>query len=85
MLPFSLITVLVLLPILVKIFIKSIDKTKHKPLLPSLIFSKIIHESILYVLTILAILIFIGFLGQMNNEYLYSENHIEYHQIERNC
>lgn len=81
----SLITVVILLPILVKIFIKGIDKTKHKPLLPSINFlSKIIHGKISYiVLIILSVLIFAGYLGQRNNEYLYSENHIEYHEIEK--
>lgn len=82
---FSLITVVILLPVLVKLFIKGIDKTKHKSLLPSINFmSKIIHGKVSYiVLVILVALTIIGFYGQTNNEYFYSENHIEYNDVEK--
>ena len=81
----SLITIVILLPVLVKLFIKSIDKTKHKSLLPSIGFmSKFIHGKVSYIILIfLLVLTFVGYYGQLNNEYLYSENHIEYNNIER--
>ncbi len=81
---FSLLSVCLLLPALMKISIKLVDKTKHKPWLPSINWlSKIISGkvSILMLLLLLSLSIF-GFYGQANNQYTYSDNQVEYTELE---
>lgn len=71
----SLITALVLVPILIKIFSKPIDKTTHKPLLPSFkIFGKITGKRISIVVAVGFISI-IGFssIGRNKLDYIYGE------------
>ncbi len=75
---FSLITVLVLLPALAVMFVKAIDKTKHRALLPSL--KKVQHllsGKVKYaVLGLLMILAAVGFLAQSRNTYMYSASNV---------
>lgn len=73
---FSLLSVLLLLPALSVLFVKAIDKTKHRPLLPSL--KKVQHllggKAKYVVLGILAILSVVGYMAQSHNTFLYSTN-----------
>lgn len=81
---FSLLTVTFLLPALVKLSIKLIDKTKHRALLPSINgLSKLISGklSIITLILVIGFAVF-GFYGQLNNEYLYSDNSVEYTDLE---
>ena len=71
---FSLLSVLLLLPALAVLFVKAIDKTKHRRLLPSL--GKVQHmlggKAKYVVLGILALLSVVGYLAQSHNTFLYS-------------
>ncbi len=71
---FSLVCVLALLPALAVIFVKAIDRTRHRRLLPSL--KKVQHflgGKVRYiVLGVLAVVCVISFLAQGRNEFLYS-------------
>lgn len=68
----SLISVMVLLPILSIIFSKVIDKTHHKPLtIKFKTFGSVISKGRLPVIGIFIILTVIGFLAQSQNDYLY--------------
>ncbi len=75
---FSLLSVMLLLPVLAVLFVKLIDKTKHKPLLPSL--KKVQHMlggKLKYV--VLGVLIVVGvisFMAQNRNEYMYSSSNV---------
>ena len=82
---FSLLSVGILLPLLVKVSIKAINKTKHKALLPSVNFlSKVIQRKVAIVLLFVLIgLAVVGFYGQSNNKFIYSDNHTEYTKLEK--
>lgn len=71
---FSLLSVQLLLPALSVIFVKAIDKTRHRTLLPSL--KKVQHVlggKVKYVvLGILVVLSVIGYMAQSHNTYMYS-------------
>ncbi len=71
---FSMVSVLLLLPALAVMFVKAIDKTSHRRLLPSL--KKVQHilgGKVRYVvLGVLAVVCIISFLAQGRNEFLYS-------------
>ena len=71
---FSLLCVLVMLPALAVIFVKAIDKTHHRRLLPSL--KKVQHvlggKVRFVVLGVLALVCVVSFLAQGRNEFLYS-------------
>jgi predicted RND superfamily exporter protein len=71
---FSLLCVLVLLPALAVLFVKAIDKTKHKRLLPSL--KKVQHilggKARYIVLAVMGIVCVICYLAQSHNTFLYS-------------
>ncbi len=73
---FSLISVMILLPALSVAFVKAIDKTKHKKLMPSM--KKVQHilgGKIKYiVLGLLLILSVVSFLAQSNNKFTYASN-----------
>lgn len=80
----SLIAVIILLPALMKVGIKLVDKTKHKSLLPSINWlGKIINGkvSIFMFLLLIGLSVF-GFLGQLNNTFTYSDNQVDYTDIE---
>lgn len=81
---FSLICVNVLLPALMKISIKWVDKTKHKSWLPSINWlSKIINGKVSIIMLILLIaLTVVGYYGQSQNKFTYSDNQVEYTEIE---
>ncbi|QVK19503.1 MMPL family transporter [Mycoplasmatota bacterium] len=81
---FSLISVNILLPALMKISIKWVDKTKHRPWLPSINWlSKIINGKVSIIMLFLLItLTVIGYYGQSQNEFTYSDNQVEYTEIE---
>ena len=71
---FSLICVLVLLPAMAVMFVKAIDKTRHRRLLPSL--KKVQHilgGKVRYVvLAVLAVVCIVSYMAQSHNEFLYS-------------
>ena len=71
---FSLISVLVLLPALAVIFVKAIDKTRHRRLLPGL--KKVQHvlggKMRFVVLGVLVLVCVVSFLAQGRNEFMYS-------------
>ncbi len=75
---FSLLCVLLLLPAMAVLFVKAIDKTKHRALLPSL--KKVQHllggKARYAVLGVLAVLSVVGFLAQSHNTFLYSTSDI---------
>jgi len=75
---FSLLSVQLLLPSLAVIFVKAIDKTKHRRLLPSL--KKVQHVlggKVKYVvLGVLVVLSFVGYLAQSHNSFLYSSSNV---------
>lgn len=70
----SLICVLLLLPALAVFFVKAIDKTRHRRLLPSLkgIQRRLGGKARYVVLCVLAVFAIIGFLAQGHNTFLYS-------------
>lgn len=72
---FSLICVMTLLPVLTVVFVKLIDKTKHRNLLPSL--KKIEHAlsgKVKYVIVgVLLLITLVGFLAQNSNDFTYSD------------
>ncbi|MEG0571052.1 MAG: MMPL family transporter, partial [Oscillospiraceae bacterium] len=70
----SFITVMVLMPVLLMMFSKVIDKTRHRPLIPK--FTKLgkIVSKLRYPIILVAIIITIpAFLGQAKNEFLYGD------------
>ena len=71
---FSLICVLVLLPALAVLFVKAIDRTKHRRLLPSL--KKVQHilggKARYVVLAVMGVVCVICYLAQSHNTFLYS-------------
>jgi predicted RND superfamily exporter protein len=71
---FSLISVLILLPALAVLFVKAIDRTRHRRLLPSL--KKVQHilggKARYIVIALLAVACVITYMAQSNNEFLYS-------------
>ena len=75
---FSLLSVLLLLPVLAELCVKLIDKTKHRPLLPSL--KKVQHMlggKVKYVVVGLLIVIsLLSFLAQSKNEFMYSSSNV---------
>jgi uncharacterized protein len=75
---FSLITVLLLLPAMAVLFVKAIDKTKHKSVLPSL--KKVQHvlggKAKYAVMGVLVLLSVVGYLAQSHNTYLYSSSNV---------
>lgn len=75
---FSLLCVMLLLPVLAVLFVKLIDKTTHKPLLPSL--KKVQHMlggKVKYVLVgVLIVFSVIAFMAQNNNEFMYSSSNV---------
>lgn len=69
---FSLITVFVLLPALIMLTYKLIEKTTHRPLLPSFRgLAKVVTKLAIPVLIIVALIIVPVFLGQRANNFLY--------------
>ncbi len=74
----SLICVMLLLPVLAVLFVKLIDKTTHKPLLPSL--KKVQHMlggKVKYVVIGVLILVsVISFMAQNNNVFMYSSSDV---------
>ncbi|MEG2597552.1 MAG: MMPL family transporter, partial [Oscillospiraceae bacterium] len=71
----SFLTVMILMPVLLKLFSKVIDKTRHRPFIPK--FTKLgsIVAKLRYPIIILAILITVpAFLGQSHNEFLYGDS-----------
>ncbi len=75
---FSLLSVLVLLPALSVLFVKTIDRTKHRRLLPSLknVQHKLGGKARYAILAVLALLSVIGFLAQNNNTFMYSVSNV---------
>ena len=75
---FSLLSVLFLLPALAVLFVKAIDKTKHRALLPSL--KKVQHmlggKAKYVVLGLLLVLSVVGYMAQSHNTYLYSSSNV---------
>lgn len=72
---FSFLTVIVLMPVLILMFSKVIDKTRHKPLIPKFTKLGAIVTKLRYPIIALAILITIpAFMGQKNNEFLYGDS-----------
>ncbi len=75
---FSLLSVLLLLPVLAVLCVKLIDKTKHKALLPSL--KKVQHllgGRVKYIVVgILIVVSVLTFLAQSKNEFMYSSSNI---------
>lgn len=75
---FSLICVMILLPVLAVIFVKLIDKTTHKPLLPSL--KKVQHllgGRVKYVVIgVLLVVSVLSFMAQNKNEFMYSSSDV---------
>ena len=83
----SLITALVLVPVLIKICNKAIDKTTHKPLLPSFkVFGKITGKSVSIVVAVgLIIIVGLASIGRNEVDYVYGEttaNEYELYYIE---
>lgn len=69
---FSLITVLVLLPALIMLTNKIVEKTTHRPLLPSFKgLAKAVTKLAIPILIIVALIIVPAFLGQRSNNFLY--------------
>jgi len=71
---FSLLTVMLLLPVLAVVFVKFIDKTTHKPLLPSLkrmqhILGGKVKFAVIAVLVLAGV---VSFMAQNKNEFTYS-------------
>jgi len=75
---FSLLCVMLLLPVLAVLFVKLIDKTTHKPLLPSL--KKVQHMlggKVKYVVVgVLVLVSVISFMAQNKNEFMYSSSNV---------
>jgi hypothetical protein len=75
---FSLLSVLLLLPPMAVIFVKAIDKTKHRRLLPSL--KRVQHilggKAKFVVLGILIVLAVVGYMAQSRNTFLYSSSEV---------
>jgi predicted RND superfamily exporter protein len=75
---FSLLCVMLLLPVLAVLFVKIIDKTTHKPLLPSL--KKVQHllgGKVKYVVVgVLLVVSILSFMAQNKNEFMYSSSNI---------
>lgn len=80
----SFLVVIILLPTLVKVSIKQIDKTKHKSLLPSINWlSRLLNGRIsIFMFLLLISLSLFGFIGQNKNNFTYSDNQVEYNEIE---
>ena len=75
---FSLFSVLLLLPAMAVLFVKAIDKTKHRRLLPSL---KNVQRGLggkarYAILAVLALLSVVGYLAQSNNTFMYSSSNV---------
>ncbi len=75
---FSLLCVMLLLPVLAVVFVKFIDKTTHKPLLPSL--KKVQHllgGRVKYVvISLLIVVSVISFMAQNKNVFIYSSSNV---------
>ena len=83
----SLITALVLVPVLIKICNKAMDKTTHKPLLPSFkVFGKITGKSVSIVVAVgFTIIVGLASIGRNEVDYVYGEttaNEYEQYYIE---
>ncbi len=70
----SFICVIILMPIFIYILNKLIDKTKHRPLVPSFgRFGKLVVKLRTVILIVAVILVIPAYLAQGNNEYLYGD------------
>lgn len=71
----SFLCVILLMPVLILLFSKLLDKTRHKPLMPSF---RLIGKAVLkvrYVIIILALLVIVpSLLAQSRNDYFYGDN-----------
>ncbi|MCR8969797.1 RND family transporter [Facklamia sp. 7083-14-GEN3] len=73
----SLLTVFILLPILVLKTYRLLEKTKHKPLLPSFRrLGKFVTKVMLPLVAVFSILVVPSFLAQKENDYYYGAEHI---------
>lgn len=81
----SLICVVLLLPILVRLCIKWIDKTTHRVIIPHFKFyQRWINQRVgIGVLVVLLIITGFSFYFQNQNKYTYSENQVEYTKLEK--
>lgn len=71
----SFVTIIVLMPVLLLIFAKVIDKTRHRPLIPKFTKLGTFIAKLRYPIIIVAILITVpAFLGQSRNEFLYGDS-----------
>lgn len=69
---FSLLSVLLLLPALVLLFSKTVEKTRHRPLLPSFAaVGRFVNRTRVPVLILVALCIVPAFLAQQNNDFIY--------------
>lgn len=71
----SFVTVIVLMPVLLLLFSKAIDKTRHRQLIPKFTRLGTVIAKLRYPIIILAILISVpAFLGQSKDEFLYGDS-----------
>lgn len=75
---FSLLCVMILLPALTVSFVRIIDKTKHKPILPSM--KKVQHilggKAKFVILGLMVLISVVCFMAQNNNTFLYSSSNV---------
>ncbi len=73
----SLITVFVLLPSIIVVFYKLLDKTNHRPFLPSYKkFGNVICKAMIPLVLVVLIIVVPSYLASVNNEYYYGASHI---------
>jgi predicted RND superfamily exporter protein len=73
----SFISVILLMPVLIKMFSKTLDRTRHRLLLPSFgILGRFAHKARYIILIIMLVIITPAFLAQDKNDFIYGDNSV---------